>query len=62
MESAIAAISEEVGAIYALQANQTWGRYVPGRPDISNLTQAARLDALLVLVAQQGTTTWVFHP
>jgi hypothetical protein len=62
METAIGAISEQVGVVYALQADQTWERFVPDRPDVSDTTQAARLDALLVLVVEEGGTTWIFAP
>jgi hypothetical protein len=60
METATAGMSEEVGVTYALPADQTWGRYVPDKPDVSSLTQVARLEALLVLATQEGGTTWVF--
>jgi hypothetical protein len=62
MDTATAAISGQIGVIYALQANQTWGRYVPGSPDLSDLTQCVRLEALLVLVTQEGGATWTFDP
>jgi hypothetical protein len=62
MDTATAGISGQIGVIYALQSDQTWGRYVPGRPDFSDLTQCVRLEALLVLVTQEGGVTWVFSP
>ena len=62
MDTATAAISGQISVIYALKADQSWQRYVPGRPDVSGMTQCERLYALLVLVAQEGGATWVFSP
>jgi hypothetical protein len=62
METAIGGISEKVGVVYALQADQTWGRYVPGSTGVSNLAQCSRLDALIVLVTQEDATEWIFDP
>ena len=62
IQAAVAGIAEQVAVVYALQADQSWSRYVPGRLDVSTLTQAARLAALLVLVTQEGGATWVFTP
>jgi len=62
VDTATAGISSQISVIYALEADQSWGRYVPGRPDVSDMTQCARLDALLVLVTKEGGVTWVFNP
>ncbi len=62
VDSAMVGISGLVHVVYALQCDQTWGRYVPGRPDLSDLTQAARLDAFLVLVTLESEATWEFGP
>jgi hypothetical protein len=62
MDTATAGISGEVGVIYALEADHTWGRYVPGRPEVSDLVQCERLYALVVLVTKEGGVTWVFNP
>jgi subtilisin family serine protease len=62
MDTATAAISGKIGLIYALQSDQTWGRYVPGRPEISDIAQCTWLEALLVLVTQESGATWVFNP
>jgi hypothetical protein len=61
-QAAVAGIAKQVAVVYALQADQSWSRYVPGRLDVSTLTQAARLAALLILVTQEGGATWVFSP
>jgi hypothetical protein len=62
MDTATAGISGQFSVIYALEADQTWGRYVPGRPDVSEMTQCGRLYALVVLVTKEGGVTWVFNP
>jgi len=62
VEAAVAGIAEQLAVVYALQADQGWSHYAPGKPDVSTLTQAARLEALLVLVTQEGGATWVFDP
>jgi len=62
MKTAIAGISGQVGVIYALQPDQKWARYVPGRPDMSNLTHCARLSSMLVLSRAPTPTQWVFDP
>ena len=62
MDSATAGISGQIQMIYSHKSDQTWARYVPGRPDLSDLTQAARFDAFLVLVTREGATTWEFGP
>jgi hypothetical protein len=61
-ESAIEGIGGQVGVVYALQPDQKWARYVPGRSDISNLTQFARLSSMLVLSTVPAPTQWVFDP
>jgi hypothetical protein len=45
-----------------LADDQTWRRYVPGGPELSDMTQCAPLEALFVLVTQKGGATWVFNP
>jgi hypothetical protein len=62
VEAAVAGITEQVAVVYALQADQSWGHYAPDKPDVSTLTQVARVEALLVLITQEGGTTWVFDP
>jgi len=62
METATAGISGQPTVIYALEADQSWERYIPGRPDLSDMTQSERLRALLILVPQEDGATWVFNP
>jgi photosystem II stability/assembly factor-like uncharacterized protein len=56
---ATAAISGDFSILYAFD-NQAWHRYVPGRPEVSNLSQLQHCQAVLVLVTRQGGTSWPF--
>lgn len=55
-------IDGQFGVVYALGSSQGWQRFVPGRADISNLTQLTRFASVLILVTQQGGTEWSFGP
>jgi len=59
---ATSGIAGKFSVLYTLGDDQTWGRYVPGRTDLSDMTQCTQLEALLVLVTQEGGATWVFNP
>jgi hypothetical protein len=48
--------------MYRLAADQGWSRYVPGRPDVSDLLQLDQFAAVLMLVNQEGGTGWAFGP
>jgi hypothetical protein len=61
-ETATAAISSQVGVIYALTADQRWLRFIPARPDISDLTQLEQSSSLLILVTDASGATWTFSP
>jgi hypothetical protein len=60
--TATAGISSQVGVIYALTADQRWLRFIPARPDISDLTQLQQFSSLLVLVTNASGATWTFGP
>ncbi|KPK21710.1 MAG: hypothetical protein AMJ76_01950 [Dehalococcoidia bacterium SM23_28_1] len=62
IESAVAGINSQVGVIYALAADQTWSRFIPARPEISNLTQLEQFNSVLVLVTDPSGATWTFTP
>ena len=62
MDTATAGISGQISVIYALEADQSWERYVPGRPEVSDMTQCDRLYALLVLVTEEDGAIWIFNP
>ena len=59
---ATSGIAGKFSILYVLADDQTWGRYVPGRPELSDITQCTWLEALLVWVTQEGGATWVFNP
>jgi len=61
-ETATAAISSQVGMIYALAADQRWLRFIPARPDISELDQLEQFTSLLILVTNASGATWTFGP
>jgi hypothetical protein len=62
VEMATADISSQVAVIYVLGAGQAWGRFVPDRPDISDLTQLEQFSCPLVLVTDPNGVTWAFSP
>jgi hypothetical protein len=61
-EEATAGVAGGFAIMYQLAGDQSWGRYVPGRPDVSNLVQLSQFDAVLLLVDQEGGTSWTFDP
>jgi hypothetical protein len=61
-EEATAGIAGGFAIMYQLAGDQTWSRYVPGRPDVSNLAQLSQFGAVLVLVNQEGGAAWTFDP
>jgi hypothetical protein len=48
--------------LYTFLDTQAWARYVPERPEPSDISQLQQFDAVLVLITQGGGTTWVFEP
>jgi hypothetical protein len=59
---ATAGIAGQFSLVYTLAADQTWRRFVPGRPEVSNLTWLEPLTSLLILVTEESGTLWVFDP
>jgi len=59
---ALSGLHGDVAVLYRLGEDQTWARYVPDRPEVSNMAQLKRLDALLMLVTQPGGARWTFGP
>jgi hypothetical protein len=62
MESATTGIPGQYGVIYALIPNQTWQRFIPDRPEISNLASLEQFDPVLILVTEGSGTQWIFSP
>jgi hypothetical protein len=61
-EMATAGISGQVAVIYVLGAGQVWSRFIPARPDISDLAQLEQFSCPLVLVTDPAGATWTFVP
>jgi WD40 repeat protein len=62
VSDALSGLSGDVAVLYRLGEDQAWARYVPDRPDLSDITQMNQLDALLLLVTQPGGVHWTFEP
>jgi hypothetical protein len=59
---ATAGVAGGLAIMYQLAAEQSWSRYVPGRPDVSDLADLSQFAAVLILVSQEGGTSWTFDP
>jgi len=61
--AATAGIGGQFAVIYSLAPNdQSWRRFVAGRPEVSNLDQLDSFTAILMLVTEENGLTWVFEP
>jgi hypothetical protein len=58
--AAAAGIGGGFSIIYNLPPDQTWRRYVPGNPDVSNLARLETYTSVLILITEGGT--WAFSP
>ena len=47
---------------YTLAPSQAWKRFVPGRPDVSTLSQLDSCTPVLILVTEETGALWVFEP
>jgi len=61
-EDATAGVAGGFAIMYRLSGDQGWSRYVPDRPELSNIAQLSQYDTVLMLVSQEGGTTWTFDP
>jgi len=61
VEEATTTISADFAILYAFD-DQAWRRFVPGRPDVSDISELEHCRAVLVLVTREGGTTWAFGP
>jgi len=59
---ATAGVAGGFAIMYQLASNQSWSRYVPDRPDVSDLPNLSQFAAVLMLVSQEGGTSWTFDP
>ncbi|MGB6836920.1 MAG: hypothetical protein WBF66_04360, partial [Dehalococcoidia bacterium] len=62
VQSATASIAGQYGVLYLLAPGQGWKRFIPARPEISNLAELQRFAAVLILISQPEGTHWVFAP
>jgi hypothetical protein len=61
VEEATQGLGAQYAAIYSLAPDRTWQRYVPGRPEISNLSQLETYTPVLILVTGVKGH-WVHNP
>ena len=59
---ATSGIAGKFGILYTLLDSQAWATYVPGRLDLSGISELKTYDSVLVLVTQAGGAQWVFVP
>jgi hypothetical protein len=62
VETATASIAGQFNIVYALTPEQTWERFIPGRPEVSNLDDLSPFSAVFVLVTQAAGAQWLFDP
>jgi hypothetical protein len=56
----LASAAGEARLVYALGTDRTWARFVPDRPELSNLEHLDRFDCVLVQMAGEHAVTWAF--
>jgi hypothetical protein len=61
-EEATAGVAGGFVIMYRFDGGQGWSRYAPGRPEVSTIVQLNQYDTVLMLVSQEGDTTWTFDP
>ena len=61
-EDATAGVAGGFVIMYRFDGGQGWSRYVPDRPEVSTIEQLNQYDTVLMLVSQEGGTTWTFDP
>jgi len=60
--TATAGIADRFAIAYALAPGQAWKRFVPGKSDVSTLSQLESSTPLLILVTEEAGALWVFEP
>ena len=61
-ETATEGIADRFAVAYTLAPGPIWKRFVPGRPDVSNLSQLDSLTPVLILVTDENGALWLFDP
>jgi hypothetical protein len=59
-EEATAGVDGGFVIVYQLGSDQGWSRYVPDRPEVSNLSQLESSTPVLILITSADGTLWVF--
>jgi len=62
VEDATAGVAGGLVIMYQLGSDQGWRYFVPARPEIGSIEQLSQYDTVLMLVNQEGGTTWTFDP
>ena len=60
VSAAVGDAAGDVGVVYALAADRTWGRFVPNRPELTNLERLDHFNCALILVTADRGVKWVF--
>jgi hypothetical protein len=60
--AAAAGIMGDFAVIYTLTPDQSWRRFVVGRPEVSNLTRLETFTPLHILVTDPDGALWIFDP
>jgi len=61
-ETAAAGITGDFAVIYTLAPDQSWRRYVAGRPEMSNLERLEKFTPVLILMVGADDALWIFEP
>jgi len=62
VEDATAGVAGGLVIMYQFDSEQGWRYFVPARPEMSSIAQLSQYDTVLMLVNQEGGTTWTFDP
>jgi hypothetical protein len=63
VDAALSSIANSVGVVYYLDPDTgTWQRYIPGRPEVSNLTMMAFGQSYLMLFTEPATLAVATQP
>jgi hypothetical protein len=62
VEDATAGVAGGLVIMYQLDSEQGWRYFAPARQEMGNIAQLNQYDTVLVLVNQEGGTTWTFDP
>jgi hypothetical protein len=60
VDEAFASINAELDMLYTLGSDQVWRRYIPGRSDVSNISDLPYLTSVLALVTKEDGAAWKF--